>query len=476
MPARWTCRSCGLDFCSHCVGSTVIHDPECLCCSLRMHELPLEEHTVPFYELLPQFFALPTERATLALMAVAAVLWSCAPVAPPLSLVMPLIGSALLGVQASRLCFRIAHGWFKPPPKPLLGQPGFANVLRQGLVLLALLGEAWCALNFLHSVTLMYVVLAVGLLLVPAALMTVIVTDDLVRALNPIHLIILAVNMGWAYLPLWLLPLLMFAAGRWLFMATEPVLPPMLAFGLYGALYSYLSFVTSSWLGYVAFQRHRLLGQRVRDASLEIAGVRSTALLAPPPDRAQLLLMKGARDEARDALYAELLRQPENIALHERYHELLKETGNIRVIAPHTDLLIGKLIDAGRVVKALQVYSAYVKTFGALDIKEGGDVVRLADQALLRRQPRVALNLLNRFAQRYPEHPETPRAWLLSARALNECTGDVEKARLMLVALQKRFPRSSEAALGQQLMESLRPEPLRNADQPLITSKPTTKA
>ena len=86
-------------------------------------------------------------------------------------------------------------------------------------------------------ISLMYLVLAIGLLLVPAALMTVIVTDDLGRALNPIHLIILAINVGWAYLPLWLLPLLMFTAGRWLFLATEPWLPPMLAFGLYGALY-----------------------------------------------------------------------------------------------------------------------------------------------------------------------------------------------------------------------------------------------
>jgi tetratricopeptide (TPR) repeat protein len=335
---------------------------------------------------------------------------------------------------------RIAYGYLDPPPHPLPDQPGFRNVRKQFAALFLLFLAAGLAGKLLHSPSITLILIAAGVLLLPAVYMIVVVTDSLLSAIDPSFLLRVAFGIGWPYLLLWVLLLLIGGgSGQLQALVKHSTASLPLAMGMSGLFSMYFGLVMMALMGYVAYQHHELFGHQVRDPALEGADGKALRKLEPP-DRAELLFGLGKIEEAQSDLEQRLRRQPDDLALNERYHRLLVARRDAARAAAHADFFIGRLMFAKRDEQAWRVYAEHLAQFGPLQVKDADDCVRLARQARNQRQGKQALPLLDKFAQRHPNHPAIPEAWLLSAQILAEDLHEDAKAQMIVSALLKRYP------------------------------------
>lgn len=443
VPARWVCDDCDLNYCAHCLpqeNPNVV--PSCICCLRQVGALALTNTIAPFTTKLPLFFKLPFEASSLATMIVIALLWAFAGSSMPGTLWLLLPAQLAFAGSSAQLMYRLAHGYFTPPSRPLDDQPGMGFLFEMALVMFILFLGAGLAGALFDSEVMTLVLLGLGLLLLPAAVMTLVVSRDLGAAINPVHLSGIALRIGPPYLFLWFLLLLLMGGStqaQGLFLAID--LPAPAKLGGLGLMSTYFGFVMSALMGYVAYQHHEAFGQDVAEAEEASAGHGSKPL-SPPPDRIQLLITLGKLEEAETEITTRLRADPESLDLHDRMHRLLMAKRDLAQAGPHADFYISKLIAARRDAKALEVYLNYTAKLGPLEVKDGDEVVRLVVQARTQKQGKRALALLNKFAERFPGHSAIPQAWLLSAQLLSEDFHDDAKAAMVLQALIKRFPDS----------------------------------
>ena len=358
----------------------------------------------------------------------------------PLGFLLLLPVTGFFSWYSTRTVHRIAHGYLMPPPHPLPDQPGFANVRKQFIAFFVLFFAAGLAGRLLHSPMLALGLLIFGIVMVPAAYMTIIVTDSLGAALNPAFLLRVTFGIGWPYLLLCVLLLLITGGSHELqaFVA-HAARSPALSFAVVGLFSMYFGLVTADLMGYVAYQHHELFGHQVRDPVLVDAEGKARRKL-DPPDRAELLFGLGKVEQAQADMEQRLRRNPDDLPLNERYHRLLVARRDAARAAEHADFFVGKLIAARRPEQAWRIYSEHVARFGPLQVKDAGDCVELARQARTQRQGAKALPLLDRFAQRFPDHPAIPEAWLLAAQILAEERHEDAKSQMIVAALIKRYP------------------------------------
>jgi len=414
-------------------------DPLCICCRQSLQALELGNVIAPFWNELPRIFRIPLKIDSLMLIAGLSLLWGLAGAMAPGGLILLLLASGAYALHGTRLLHRIAHGYLEAPLQPLQDRPGLLNVLKQGLLFIILFGGAGFAAALLHSPRTAVLLLVLAVLLLPAAYITLVTSDRLIEALNPAFLIGAAFRIGWPYLLLWVLLLLISGGSGELqkLLHSHASLPVVLAVQGFFSMYFGLS--TMALMGYVAYQHYDTFGQPVRDPALQGADGQTLRRL-DPPDRAQLLLARGKIEEAQGEIEQRLRREPEQLELHALYQRLLAAKRDSAAAAAHADLFIGKLIDGRRDEQAWRVYSEFVAKFGKLEVKDGRDIVRLAAQARQNKQGRLGLPLLDKFAQRFSNSPDIPQAWLLTAQILTEELREDDRSRLILAALIKRYP------------------------------------
>lgn len=440
LPARWRCTACELNLCTQCAPKAAGGVPDCPSCRASMHSLGIGNVITPFWERIPRFFLYPAKPDSLmVIMGIAAL--GYLQYLPMIGLVANLVVSIVTIRFSYRILYHTALGHLEPPSVDQKSE--FSAVFWQQIaIFVVFFGMAGIVGAVTGSALLGFVALATVVLALPAAIMTLAIEESLGSALNPLKLLHVATSIGRSYLLLWVMLVLLMGGQQELFALAAPFLPPWVGFPAYNFVSAYFSVAMFHMMGYVVYQYHEPLGFSGVQEFTEAPSAGPAAASLPPPDRAQILITEGKYEEAAAELFEQLERNPDDLALHERYNQLLmaqEDFADGRGPA-HADYYLGKLMAQKRRDKALEVYRRSVRRWRDVPIKDGGDAVALAALCVERRDSKLGLPILSRFEQRFPGHAQAVEAQLLAAEMLMDGMGRDEMARQILQRITTRQP------------------------------------
>jgi tetratricopeptide (TPR) repeat protein len=469
VPARWRCEKCLINLCAPCGARS--SPPRCISCESELESLGLGNAIKPFWERVPRMFLYPLQFDVMAVILGLSVLGLLAQV--------PIVGigvAIVTSIATFRLSYQVLyHTALGNLDAPQRARAEFRNVFWQQLVIFIIL---FFAVGLVAGVTKSpqagVVVLLLAVPLIPASVITLALQQSIGAAINPLRLAQTAFTIGPSYLLLCLLLLLLFGGEAQLLALVVPRVPAWMAlfFANFASVYFFV--VMFHLMGYVVYQYHEELGFEVtqdftqsQEAAQDYARQATAA-----PSRIEVLVTEGRIAEALAETEAQLKDDRDNLALNDRYHRLLlAQEQDAEVGADHADFYIGKLIAAGRVQQAFEVYRRSVERWSAVPVKDAGDAVALARKAWECGHGKLGLPLLARFAQRFPGHAVIPEAQLLVAQLLFDSGGRADLAVQVLEQLKRAYPAHPLRPRMDQLTASIERSQARRTAAPAQTAK-----
>lgn len=406
----------------------------------------------PYWERFPFFFAYPfrlDSLLTLSLLSLA--FW----------LLNSVIHGGIIHVMLNGLLFvALLRHAFKVLERIALGQTDEAAwrentqehpyrpykqfaVLAAGSVLVALLGGFVAgAFGVVVGQIVMIVASLILMLVIPASIMVLALTDDLAESINPEELWRMIAAIGLPYLGLWGCLSLLMSSGAAASAFLLPVLPKALTPLLLFFINMYFVIVMYALMGYVLHQYHEALG-------IEQRGAPSTPTAQPEKDdaRAQVaqageLVRSGQAAEAIRFLASAVADQPQDLILREGYFRLLLASEAHRAQLPReTDRYLALLLQQQRTDQALRVLDTVRRIDPTFLPSDGHLRVALGKAALGAHRHDLALALVKGFDQQFGgNHAALPDVLLLGARLASEHLRNDAQALKILEMLLQRFP------------------------------------
>lgn len=334
---------------------------------------------------------------------------------------------------------RTAHGELTPPrlDREVLLE-GYELPFKQ-LAILILLGAFAFGLAFITPsaiaplVMITYVVAV--LVLFPAIVMTLALERSVSAALNPATLFGIAFRVGWPYVAvLGLLVLLNGGSAQvmWLFGRNLPV--PAFVF-LNTFAQNLFWFAMMHLMGYLLYQYHGRLGFEPLALAEEDDGWGE--IMAP---------VEEALDEEDYPLAAQRLQglvrdYPDHaLELRLRRHQILKLADDGETLIDNAGYLLAGLIDANRLREATEVYIDITAVDPELRPGREGDFEPLLNMLVQRGEYRRAVRMVNGFHKAFPNSELTPPLYFEVARLFSEQLDQPARVRQIADYLGKAFP------------------------------------
>jgi hypothetical protein len=325
-----------------------------------------------------------------------------------------------------------AHGYADPPD---VGSDG-NDASAWGLTAIHLLVVALCVIAIVFFPHLLWPVLIVSALALPAIDMSLAFDGNLALALNPFNWTRVIGSFGAAYLIPVAINLLL---GVLIVLASisTALLPRLLALPLFAFAYTYLIVLAFHLMGAMIHQRHERFGLEPEAPKLARAGGQDAdetlltevdALSATDPAAATALLVARMQDRVAPA------------SLHVAYRRLLQRQNLRDGLLVHGQIWIAALIAQGesrRALGLLQECCGIESGFVPDDPRTCGE---LADLAARLGMSRIALHLCNGFLAHWPRDPQVPHYGLLAARKLAEHADQSAEATALLDRLVAAWP------------------------------------
>jgi tetratricopeptide (TPR) repeat protein len=267
--------------------------------------------------------------------------------------------------------------------------------------------------------------------------------------------------MGRAYLLLWLFFLLI-AGSRQAVLTAGADWPVALRFPLELGLATYLGLVLCALTGYALYQYHREIHMDVEvdfathhraggAAAIARAGSTQAALRRREPTdpferRLQGLVAEGRIADAIAAVKDEMRYARLDPKLNTRLHELYQQQGDEAQVLAHGPQWLAALGQAGQAREALAALKALRGIDPGFEVQDGHAALHCATAATRQGDHALAVQLLQGFDKRFPEHPETPAAFFIGARLMSEYARQHDKAAKILRAVLARWPEHALAA------------------------------
>ncbi|TVP56089.1 MAG: hypothetical protein EA349_08405, partial [Halomonadaceae bacterium] len=436
--ARWHCKQCRCDYCSGCMPDA---DPQrqqgqCPQCGQRMTYSGAAGEVEPFWQRIGHFFLYPMASDSLILI----VLCTLVP-----ALLQPnlLGGLVSLGLMLALLKYSYsvilnsAHGQQTPPPlSEAFSSAGFSVILRQMLVLFLIVGLIILSFRVGGSF-LGVIVLAFMLLALPASIAQLTLNESVADAVNPLQLALLMLRIGWPYMVLYAhLVLLLLAAAVLQDFALEHF-PPVIAQPLAGLVSSYFLLIFAHMLGYVLYQFQGELGF---SSELDQAANTTSDPVKRLDADIDINLKQGNYDQVQRLLLQALKRQPTNDRLATQLLQLIQARQDTLSMRDHHRQLIPALIRQADSDNLSQLLLKLRRQDPDFRLSDPDLSFQCAQLLFHQQQYRLILWLLKQFHQRFPNHPDTPRAYLLLARTLADGLQQYRQAGQCLAFIHKHFP------------------------------------
>ncbi len=321
------------------------------------------------------------------------------------------------------------------PPKVSIQSSGVMIALLQFsiiFIMIVLASSFYFSLGFLAGLFLTLIFVAS----LPAAMICVTVEPDFFQAINPLNWYQVAEKIGKAYaaVPLYLAAMLvLLSLSNDL---AEAFLPLHISRVITHFVFNYFLIALFYLVGNVIFRHSQLLDYPVHKTQISSTQRNPNPLLREVEE----LLVRGRKDKAIYLLAAEIKSKSSTLDIHNKYRSLLKQSGNKAALLEHSTHYIGLLIESNEIKQALRVISDCFKFEPQFEFNDPNHVNLFAEHALTFGQDRLALQITNGFAKRYPKHPHIADNYFIAARVLAGTLGRNEKAIQVLNTIVKTYP------------------------------------
>jgi hypothetical protein len=390
---------------------------------------------VPFWNRLPRIMMYPLGSSALMVIGLFAL--------AELVYMLPFVGFFTffaLNAAMFRYCFEClrstADGYLEAPDigSSATGNLGWKFI---GLIVILIILELTAASMFGGMIGLL---LAVFLCIsMPAAAMTLAMEESVVETLNPLKWVTLMMGVGWSYLALMGLCLVILFSGLYAASAVTHGLPLPVALVTMGAILNYVLVMTFHLMGYMLYQFHENLGFVPESISMAAPDLRADPA-RESLDEIGALVRDGKLEEATERARGLLRGQGGNPAVHAQYRKLLRAADNKTALLEHGRERIVYLIDNDDERGAVEL----LRECQAIDPKFSPEsptqVTKLAYMAERQNQPKAALPLVEDFEQRFPKSQYIGQACLLAAEVLHEHMGKDDEACAILRRLKAAIP------------------------------------
>jgi len=402
----------------------------------------------PFWQRIPSIALYPGRGAalmTLIALALASLLR-----------IIPFIGgivNILVWLAAYKYAFEIlrrtADGYMDPPEVELAVDDGvvwrfIGMQLILVVALLACVGFGGPRLGLLALIVVAF--------LQPGMTMTLAMTGSLGAALNPLQTFSLVARVGFPYLAVFGLLLVIQASAlmavKWVAQALPLLGPVLLMFAMFWAMFSAFHL-----MGYLLYQSHESLGfepEALRENARPMPGAPGgDAVLA----QVEPLLREGKTDEALSMLRGEIRTRSVTADVHEVYRRLLKQAGDPAAVQEHARQFIHLLMMERQDRRALGVLRESLDVDPAFVTADSTHAERLAEQARLGGQSQLAVDAYQALLHTYPADANAPQWGLHAAMLLVDRFGRDADAKVLL---EQARARATDPVMQQKIEAALK--------------------
>ncbi|MBS0193305.1 MAG: hypothetical protein JSR34_03600 [Proteobacteria bacterium] len=389
---------------------------------------------VPFWNRLPAIMAYPAHAGalvTIVLLGLAQVLW----LLPVVGWILALLATIALYRYAFECLQSSADGFMKPPEVSLGARSLGGKYIWLIVILAVLLVVATIVLGRGGGLVLM---LVFGVCL-PAATMTLAMTESLGEALNPLKWMTIIAAIGWPYLAMVGVSMAILLSKGYAQGFVVHFMPLPVALLSLGIISNYATIALFHLMGYVLYQYHEQLGL-APEAPQRLA--RPAEAVDPDQEllnEASALVRDGKLAEAIELLRGPI-RRGGTPAVHAQYRKLLRAADDKAGLLAHGRERIGVLVDQDDERGAVDLLRECQALDAGFAPETALQVSKLAHMAGRQNQPQAALQLLEGFAERYPGSQYIATNGLLAADLLHEKLGRDAQARDLLLDLKARVP------------------------------------
>lgn len=410
----------------------------------------------PFWNRMPRFFLYPlTVPAILVLFALAFLNGFLLDIAATGTSGLVVAGavSFVAGLFSLKYGYDIlehtAHGNLHPPSlnREVLLE-GYELPFKQLAVFLV---AAVIALGlFMLWPPLVFVFFAVFLLLLPAIVMTLAIERSLSAALNPGSLCSMAYRIGWPYLAVLALVVLLNGGTATVLGLFGQGLPNAALAFVNAFAQNFFWFVIMNLMGYLIYQYHGRIGFEPEAVTGQDDGWGE--LLDPVQEN----IDAGHYDTAAEQLGRLVREYPDHeISLRQRRHQVLRLADREEAMVQNAGSLMGLLIDANRIREATEIFIDITDVDPELRPAREGDYEPLMHMLVQRGEYRRAVRMANGFHKSFPDSETIPPLYLEVARVFSERLGQPDKARGVVNFLLKHFPEHPAAERARALHDML---------------------
>ena len=327
---------------------------------------------------------------------------------------------------------RTASGYADPPDAGFDGN----STSGWGLTAIHLLVVALCVLAIVFFPRMLWPVLILAALVLPAIDMSLAFDGNLALAINPLNWVRVIGGFGVAYLIPVAINLLL---GLLIVLAsiTTALLPRLLALPLFAFAFTYLIVLAFHLMGAMIHQRHERFGIELE----------AEKLVAASHQDADSRLLDEARRLAVDdpvaalrQLAGRLQERTAPTTLHQFYRELLHRQGLRDDLLVHGQIWIAALIAQGEPRRALGVLQECGGIDGGFVPDDPRTCGELADLAARLGMSRLAIHLCRGYLAHWPRDPQAPHYGLLAARQLAAHADQHAEATALLDQLAAEWP------------------------------------
>lgn len=197
---------------------------------------------------------------------------------------------------------------------------------------------------------------------------------------------------------------------------------------LISAVAMYFTLIAFNMLGYAAYQYHAKLGLEIDEEPATTRRGPASVETDPDAKRIAELVAAGNIDQALDVAYEAQRLDHENLPAQERYHKLLHLAGKDDRLLGQTNRLLPLLLRQGKKHNALDVLRRTRERHPQYLPEQAEQILDMAEAARSERQPKLALELLSAFEEKWARSALLPEALFLSGRILCEDLRDDAKA------------------------------------------------
>lgn len=284
----------------------------------------------------------------------------------------------------------------------------------------------------------------------PGCVMSLAIDGSLSRALNPSTPLELVGRIGWPYLAVFGLLFVIQASALTASVWLVTWMPPVLADLTVTAVAFWGLFAAFHLMGYLVYQYHDVLGYQP-SAQHGLPGLHSpdADLLTETEDHVRA----GRLDSALELLRGETRSRAVSLDVHDLYHRLLRQNGDIAALSGHAGEYLNLLMLERQERRALGLLRAVLDVDPDFVPAQVEHARQLAERARLAGQGKLAADLLRALLRAHPRHVDAARWGLDAALLLVERMGSDDEARALL---EQASGRCEDPALQEKIEAALK--------------------